>query len=172
MLTVPATRTNCLAIKRYEEQNGSAKRRGINLEMSLAEWQWVWLSSGHWEDRGPKLHQYCMARHGDTGPYKVGNVSIKTNHENMLEIRVSDEKRQFLSKLYTGTKKSEQTRQRMSEASRNRKAGYCFPSRKKPVEVQCVRYDSVTAAAEALGVCQPTLSKRIKAGAEGYRWTT
>jgi hypothetical protein len=66
----------------YQAQRGKAKRRGIAWEISFADWLDVWNESGRWSERGIGASRYCMARHGDTGPYKVGNVSIQTNSAN------------------------------------------------------------------------------------------
>jgi hypothetical protein len=170
MLTVPVTRSNCKAYRAYLEQTNNSVQRGIQFEFSFAEWQWVWLASGHFDERGRDPEQFCMARHGDTGPYKVGNVAIKTNRENFLEVVVPQSHRDKLRLLYTGSKKSAETRERMRAASLRRNAYACLPSRKKPVEVHGVRYDSVTDAAKALGLCQPTVTKRLKAQVDGYRW--
>src|ERR1700691_4303747 len=63
-----------------------AKRRGIPFELTFNEWWDIWTSSGHWNERGRYRHQYVMARHGDVGPYAVGNVKIITNSENVKEV--------------------------------------------------------------------------------------
>ncbi len=69
---------------RYNEQRRNAKVRGIGWEINLPEWWRVWQESGKWELRGPGKG-YCMTRIGDTGPYRVGNVEIKTIGENFSE---------------------------------------------------------------------------------------
>ena len=70
----------------YAVQKSNARRRGIAWEFNLSSWLAVWESSGLLTERGRKLDQYCMARHGDVGPYAPGNVSIKTNQENWDEL--------------------------------------------------------------------------------------
>lgn len=74
----------------YNHQKNAAKRRGIGWEITFAEWIGVWMSSGHWEKRGRGADCYCMARHGDAGPYAVGNVSIKLFGDNIREARQID----------------------------------------------------------------------------------
>lgn len=71
--------------QRYRTQRISAGKRGIQWEITFPEWMAVWLDSGKLEQRGVGASKYCMARHGDTGPYKVGNVSIQTNQVNGRE---------------------------------------------------------------------------------------
>lgn len=70
-------------------QRKSARERGVAWEMTFEEWLAVWVESGKWEQRGRKKGQYVMARHGDVGPYKVGNVSIVTTEQNIREARHS-----------------------------------------------------------------------------------
>lgn len=67
---------------RYISQRNAANLRGVGWEITFAEWLAVWAESGKWELRGVGANAYCMARHGDTGPYKVGNVSIQTGESN------------------------------------------------------------------------------------------
>lgn len=66
----------------YLNQRQSAFKRGIRWEITFPEWISLWLSSGKFELRGRGVGCYCMARHGDIGPYKVGNVSIQTCAQN------------------------------------------------------------------------------------------
>ena len=66
----------------YLYQRQSSFKRGIAWEITFPEWLSVWLESGKFEQRGVGVGSYCMARHGDAGPYKVGNVSIQTCVQN------------------------------------------------------------------------------------------
>jgi hypothetical protein len=44
----------------------------------LEEWLDMWITSGHYHERGVKRDQYVMARKGpDIGPYSVDNVVIQ-----------------------------------------------------------------------------------------------
>ena len=67
-------------------QKASAKRRKIDFDFPFEQWLQFWLDSGHWHQRGiARADQYVMSRIGDTGPYRIDNVEIKTNIENVLE---------------------------------------------------------------------------------------
>lgn len=71
--------------QRYAQQRKNALFiRQIGWEITLPQWMNVWDESGHWNDRG-RGKGYCMTRIGDTGPYAVGNVEIKTIGENFSE---------------------------------------------------------------------------------------
>jgi hypothetical protein len=63
--------------KAYSAQRYHAAYRGVAWEMTFLEWAHIWTESGLWERRGKLAGCYCMARHGDTGPYAAGNVSIQ-----------------------------------------------------------------------------------------------
>lgn len=73
------------AFRAFSTQKRRAEKRGIGWMFSLKQWWDVWSESGKWELRGLGASAYCMSRHGDTGPYEPGNVSIKTNSENAIE---------------------------------------------------------------------------------------
>lgn len=73
------------AIRAYNEQRRNAEMRGVGWEMTIYEWWGVWEKSGKWSQRGRAKGQYVMARAGDEGPYKLGNVRIATTGENMRE---------------------------------------------------------------------------------------
>ena len=59
--------------------------RGIPFLLTFEEWWDIWQKSGHWEERGPHIGQYCMSRYGDLGPYVVGNVFIQLTTQNTLD---------------------------------------------------------------------------------------
>lgn len=173
MLTVPTTRKNCHAFDAYMRQKGDAeKKRGIGFELTFAEWEWLWLASGKWEQRGYSAGQYCMARRGpDIGPYAAWNVDIKTREENLAEAvwqPWSDERRSAMSAVHKGKPKSEAQRRNMSAAQRART--HWPPTHVKPVEVEGVRHPTMLVAANALGVSVPTVRKRIKRGVKGYKY--
>jgi hypothetical protein len=65
---------------RYTMQKLQAAHRGIPFLFTFDDWWALW--QPYWEQRGRRADQLCMARHGDTGPYALGNVSIITNREN------------------------------------------------------------------------------------------
>ena len=67
----------------YTSQKHTARKRDIPFLLSFEEWVDIWQSSGKLAERGRGSDKYCMARHGDIGPYSINNVSIITNHENL-----------------------------------------------------------------------------------------
>lgn len=67
---------------KFRQQRSSAKARGVEWLMTFEEWWGVWEASGRWSQRGHRDGQYVMGRHGDAGPYAVGNVSIILSNEN------------------------------------------------------------------------------------------
>ena len=78
-------------------QKNNAKRRGIEFDFPFEQWFQYWLDSGHWDERGiARSDQYVMSRIGDTGPYRIDNVVIKQNKDNVLEGNVGISKPQTL----------------------------------------------------------------------------
>jgi len=75
---------------RYTSQRRDAGRRGIEWKITLIEWWHVWVSSGHWAERGPG-QGYVMCRFGDTGPYAANNVYIATNPQNARDAARKDD---------------------------------------------------------------------------------
>lgn len=69
----------------YSQQKAGAKRRGIGFEMSFEEWCKIWRESKMYHKRGPRRDQFVMCRPGDTGPYAIGNVEIRTSQSNLRE---------------------------------------------------------------------------------------
>ena len=62
--------------RKFRAQRAGAAYRNIEWRLSFEEWREIWQNSGHWEERGRRIGQYCMCRIGDSGPYAVGNVFI------------------------------------------------------------------------------------------------
>lgn len=67
---------------RYLRQRQGAYERGVGWEITFIEWLTIWRESGKWDQRGTGKKGYCMARNGDVGPYKIGNVSIQPSTQN------------------------------------------------------------------------------------------
>jgi hypothetical protein len=65
-------------IQRYKGWKLTARQRGIECQMSMDEWWGAWFP--HWGYR--KTFDLVMARHGDTGPYVVGNIYFTTRGQN------------------------------------------------------------------------------------------
>jgi hypothetical protein len=77
-----------LAYKRFRKQRGHAKERGIEWQLTFAEWWGIWRESGLWAERGcARGGNAVMARFGDKGPYRVGNVRILSLAGNFAESR-------------------------------------------------------------------------------------
>lgn len=68
-------------MERYIRQRNSARKRGIEWRFTFPQWWAAWQESGKWAQRG-RGAGYCMARHGDSGPYSPENVYICTIGEN------------------------------------------------------------------------------------------
>ena len=60
----------------YATQRSGANERGIEWDITFDEWWGIWRPYYHM--RGQGANDLCMAREGDTGPYKVGNVYLTT----------------------------------------------------------------------------------------------
>ncbi len=73
----------------HRNQKHYAKARGILFLLTFEQWWEVWQDSGHWHERGPLPHQFCMARgtaqQPDIGAYEMGNIRIITNAKNRGE---------------------------------------------------------------------------------------
>lgn len=85
-------------LRAFNSQRQRSKRRGNKCEFhfTLKEWVEWWeahLGPDWFEKRGPKRHQFCMARFEDKGPYAVWNVKCITNEVNWAEqIPITGEK--------------------------------------------------------------------------------
>lgn len=76
--------------KAYNRQMYNAKQRKIKWLFTFEEWCYMWESSGKWEQRGRKKHQYVMCRYNDEGAYSFYNTKIDTasnNNKEQNEIR-------------------------------------------------------------------------------------
>jgi len=74
------------AKRKWWDQRQSARRRGIDWDFPFEDWLQFWINSGHWHERGIRTKgSYVMSRFGDKGPYRIDNVEIKTNAENVSE---------------------------------------------------------------------------------------
>ncbi len=85
----------------FARHKDSARVRGIEFLFSFDEWLDVWITSGHFEERGRGVSSFCMARNGDVGPYSRENVKIITNAENLAERIFSQGELVHNSKLST-----------------------------------------------------------------------
>lgn len=82
----------------YNAQRGNAKEREIGFEITFDEWWTIW--EPHYHLRGRGTNSLCMARQGDVGPYKVGNVYICTHLGNSRDYHrpIAEEKERLAEK--------------------------------------------------------------------------
>jgi len=71
--------------QRFRQQRQMASKRGIEFKLSFEQWWDIWQQSGHWEERGRKIGQYCMSRVGDLGAYEIDNVFIQLSRANVSQ---------------------------------------------------------------------------------------
>lgn len=74
-----------MAKKKYWNHYSNSKRRNIPFLLSFDQWINIWLSSGHWHQRGIKRGQYVMSRYNDCGSYSEGNVFIQQSKSNIQQ---------------------------------------------------------------------------------------
>lgn len=101
----------------YRKQKRASIVRRIGFLLSFREWIEIWTQSGKLDQRGRRRGQYVMARLKDRGPYKVGNVQIITNAENIRDAhegtRHSAESIAKMSRAAMGHPVSATTRQKL-----------------------------------------------------------
>lgn len=90
--------------RRYTVHRANAKQRGIAFEITFEEWLGWWKDTGHYHERGNKRGQYVMARIGDVGPYKLGNIVCQQAQVNSTA-------------AHLGKTRSDEIRARMSAAA-------------------------------------------------------
>ena len=110
-------------LHKYRSQKTNATHRGIEWNITLAEWWRIWQLSGHWQQRG-RGNGYCMSRLGDTGAYAVGNVEIKTIGENSSESFIKHPWEERLP-THTGSKKTQCLRGHLRTPENVYKNGCC-----------------------------------------------
>jgi hypothetical protein len=113
----------------YRNHKIRARRYGIPFLLTFDEWLRIWSESGHLHERGPRRGQYCMGRRGDTGPYAIGNVDIIPTSKNCTDANmgntrcvgrvISEETRRKIGDANRGKRRSDEARQKMSEARRH-----------------------------------------------------
>lgn len=121
--------------KHFSDQRTAAARRCIPFLLSFQEWLQIWTDSGHLVERGRGIGRYCMARFGDAGAYRVGNVRIIRNEENRAEQIVSDDTRAKMRKAKLGTVQSETTKARRAAALVGRKDSAAVKELKRIVKL-------------------------------------
>lgn len=69
----------------FSSQRKSADTRGIEWNLTFAQWFAIWQASGKLHLRGRGKGKYCMSRVCDSGGYALGNVHIQLSTENNAE---------------------------------------------------------------------------------------
>jgi hypothetical protein len=92
-------------LRRYKVHRTNAKQRGIAFEISYDDWLRWWKDSGHYHERGNKRGQYVMARIGDVGPYRIGNIVCLQAQVNSVAAHI-------------GKTRSDEIKANMSEAAK------------------------------------------------------
>jgi hypothetical protein len=116
----------------YSGHKAHAKARGIEFNMTFAEWWATWTDSGRWIERGIRRGCYVMARHGDQGAYEVGNVSIVLHEVNSVESHLgkplSAEWRAKIAAVHRGRVFTPET---LAKMSAGQKARYSDPEQRR-----------------------------------------
>lgn len=86
----------------YKSQKNSARKRGIEFNLTLPEWIEIWQNSGQLHNRGLGAGKYVMARVCDSGAYEKDNVEIITHSQNSKDCRAMDK---VLGRKVGGTRK-------------------------------------------------------------------
>ena len=107
--------------REFHNHKNGAKLRGIKFLLSFDEWLSVWKKSGKLSQRGRMREQYCMARFGDKGPYRIGNVKIIPNYENRAEMKLSNKTRLLMRKAKLGKKLSAAHRAKIAAGNTGKK---------------------------------------------------
>lgn len=136
--------------------------------MTFEEWLFVWESSGKLHLRGKKASEYRMLRRDPSKPYTSDNAEIVTNSEMYSrmnrEYAKAPEWRARISFSHQGKTLSAETKLKMSLQRRGQKLRW-----PRPVEIDGVKYESLTKAAKSLRISLPALSQRLKTGRYPYK---
>jgi hypothetical protein len=84
-MTKATTERNCAALKKYRDHTRNARKGGKEFNLTFEAWLYLWLYSGHWDQRGRGGDQFVMSRSGDKGPYEVGNVFFQESRKNISQ---------------------------------------------------------------------------------------
>ena len=85
---------------RYLQHKHAAKQRGVEFDLTFAEWWEIW--APHYHQRGRRPDQMQMCRTADEGAYRTGNVRIDTGAANRAEARVTSVRREIARDWNTG----------------------------------------------------------------------
>ena len=94
-------------LRKYQTHKSTAKIRGVDFNLTFAEWMAIWQQSGNFHLRGRGTGTYVMSRYNDTGPYAIGNVFIQPNIQNIIDAKGTGRRK--------GSTHSEETKRMYSE---------------------------------------------------------
>jgi len=77
--------SDTLTIKAYQDQKATAKRRGIDFNITFENWKKWWISTGKADNRGRNKGCYQMCRLNDEGAYEIENIYCATITKNMQD---------------------------------------------------------------------------------------
>lgn len=148
------------ARRQYTGHRWGAQKRNIEFLLSFDEWLDIWLSSGHWHERGRKRGQYCMSRFGDVGAYAVDNVFIQLHANNVSDSnsRPSWQQTQVVKNRKLAANPTWRAKQRAAVQRAN----------KKPFHTPLGNFESVTAAIAASGFGKDKFRALAKLNPEDY----
>jgi hypothetical protein len=145
------------AVRAFQAQRTSARRRGIPFLFTFEEW-WAWWQIGNrWQNRGMGKHKFVMARFGDKGPYSPKNVYCATHEENHA-IVPTEVRSQASRKAWTVN----------PDKPRNPRGAKNHLSR--PVQTPAGVFGSATLAAEHFGFTRIYAAHLARTEQHGWRW--
>lgn len=161
-------------------QERNALARGIPFLLSFEQWLSIWTESGKLDQRGRGADKFCMCRFGDYGPYEVGNVFIGTGRENVragnLGKEMTQEVRDKISKANLGKPHpwsvGERNPMHRPEVKAKMSAAISGANHYKAMGVTTPQgfFPTAKAAADALGIKQPTVEWRARHNKFGFSY--
>ncbi|MEJ7930992.1 hypothetical protein WG922_13535 [Ramlibacter sp. AN1015] len=152
-------------LMRFHGQRHAYLKKGRAWNLTFEQWCELWEYSGKWDQRGKFKHQYCLWVLDKDQPFELGNVAVMTCSERgfaPIRIGCQSEWRAAISKAHKGKKHSEATKAKMRKRT-------SIGGRPVRLEIEGVVYESLTAAAKALGISQPAMTARLKTGKWPYK---
>lgn len=167
-------------LKVFKAQKSNAKTRGIPFLLTFKQWLAIWTESGKLDQRGRGAKKFCMCRHGDAGPYEVGNVFIGTGRENVrtgnLGKEMTQEVRDKISKANIGKphpwSAGDKNPMHRPDVKAKISAAIGGANHYKAIGVTTPQgfFPTAKAAAEALGMKKPTVEWRARHNKFGFSY--
>jgi hypothetical protein len=141
----------------YSTQRRSAIKRGIPFLFTFEQWSEWWLTDDRWSRRGRKAGQLQMGRKSDSGPYSPDNVECATKEQK--------QKAQLIGLWALPPEKRAEAYRKAGLARRGEKHWQA-----KPVVTPLGKFPTITAAAKAHGIAQPSGSTLARERRDGWRY--